>query len=124
MKNVEDIYPLSPMQKGMLFHTICAPQGGVYVTQLMGVVTGERCVSALESAWSQVIRNHAILRTSFVWEGMDEPVQVVHREAALPVERHAWQDFDTREKDSRLQQFSIALCGLIITCCWTAGVCR
>ncbi len=90
MKNVEDIYPLSPMQQGMLFHTVLDPQAGDYLTQLTGTMDGRTTLDAFRNAWREVIRRHAVLRTGFVWETLDQPLQVVHREAEMPCTEHDW----------------------------------
>jgi amino acid adenylation domain-containing protein len=92
MKNVEDIYPLSPMQQGMLFHTLLDPEAGDYLTQLTGTIEGRPTLEAFRAAWRTVIRRHALLRTGFVWETLDKPLQVVHREADLPYMQHDWRN--------------------------------
>ncbi|HOG48626.1 MAG TPA: condensation domain-containing protein, partial [Anaerolineae bacterium] len=78
MRNVIDMYPLSPMQQGMLFHSLYAPESGVYVEQMHCTLRGALDVQAFARAWERVIERHTILRTAFVGEGQREPVQVVH----------------------------------------------
>src|SRR5580704_2053722 len=90
MRNVEDIYPLSPMQQGMLFHTLLDPEAGDYLTQLTGTIEGEATLTAFRDAWREIIRRHPVLRTAFVWETLDQPLQVVHREVDLPCAQHDW----------------------------------
>ena len=72
---VEDIYNLSPMQQGMLFHTLQAPDSEVYCEQMSCSVNGNLRVSAFKQAWRQVIQRHPILRTGFYWEEMSERLQ-------------------------------------------------
>jgi hypothetical protein len=69
--NIESVYPLSPMQRGMLFHSLYAPGSGVYCTQLSCVLEGDLNLEAFEQAWQRVVDTHPILRTAFVWEGLD-----------------------------------------------------
>jgi len=76
---VESIYPLSPMQHGMLFHSLSAPDSGVYFEQLSCELREEVDLEAFRGAWQRVMDRHPILRTAFDWESLDEPVQVVLR---------------------------------------------
>ena len=77
--DIEDSYPLSPLQQGMLFHDLYAPQSGLYLQQLVCTFYEELNVRAFKEAWQQVIARHPVLRTSFHWEGTGEPVQKVHK---------------------------------------------
>ncbi len=104
-KNVEDFYPLSPMQQGMLFHSLYAPESGVYVEQMSCTLCGGLNVPAFEQAWQQVVDRHSILRTSFVTQGLKEPVQVVHRRVSLPIERQDWRGLPQAEQAARLDAF-------------------
>ena len=67
LTNVEDIYPLSPMQEGMLFHSLYDPQSEVYFEQITFTLHGNLNVAAFQQAWQQVIARHPILRTLFLW---------------------------------------------------------
>src|SRR5512140_2035501 len=89
-KNVEDVYPLSPMQQGMMFHTLLAPDSGVYFEQVSCRLSGELDAAAFERGWRELVARHPILRSGFVGEGLKEPVQVVHREVALPFVHQDW----------------------------------
>ncbi|WP_259657697.1 non-ribosomal peptide synthetase, partial [Burkholderia pseudomallei] len=83
--NVQDIYPLVPMQEGMLFHHLLSQQGDAYLeSYLLAFRTRERLDRFL-SALQQVIDRHDILRTAFFWEGLPHSVQVVQRRATLPL---------------------------------------
>lgn len=76
---IEDIYDLSPLQSGMLFHTLYEPESRLYFEQILVSAEGEIDRGDLERAWAVVIAAHPALRTSFHWEQIDKPVQVVHR---------------------------------------------
>ncbi len=91
-RGVEDVYPLSPLQQGMLFHSLYHPDSGEYVEQLSVTFSGPLDVSALHRAWRRVVSRHPILRTAFFWEGLKEPLQVVYREVTLP-----WEEEDRRQ---------------------------
>jgi aryl carrier-like protein len=84
--NVQDIYPLGPLQEGLLFHHLLQREGDAYVlAALFGFDSRARLESFL-SAFEAVIARHDIFRTAFAWEGLPEPVQVVWRNASLPIE--------------------------------------
>jgi amino acid adenylation domain-containing protein/non-ribosomal peptide synthase protein (TIGR01720 family) len=100
---VEDVYPLSPMQEGMLFHTAHEPGSGIYVEQFSCRLVGPLDAGALRSAWQDVVDRHPALRTSFHWTGIAAPVQVVHR-AVEP----AWVQQDWRSLTPRHQRVRLA----------------
>ncbi|WP_201376287.1 non-ribosomal peptide synthase/polyketide synthase [Ktedonobacter robiniae] len=82
---IEDIYPLSPMQAGMLFHSVYAPQqSGTYCGQFGWTIRGAFQPDAWQRAWQRVIERHAILRTAFLWQEVAEPLQVAYQRIALP----------------------------------------
>ncbi|MGS0897539.1 amino acid adenylation domain-containing protein, partial [Burkholderia stagnalis] len=86
--SIEDLYPLSPMQSGMLFHTLYAPTGSAYLNQLRIDVDGLD-VARFRAAWEAVTTRHSILRTGFVQQG-DAWLQWVAREVTLPFTEHDW----------------------------------
>src|ERR1044072_1934796 len=90
MKNVEDLYPLSPMQQGLLFHSLYAPESGFYVQQLSCTISAGLNVTAFNEAWRKVLERHPILRTAFIWEGIEEPLQLVRQKVQLTVEQQDW----------------------------------
>ena len=96
--DLEDLYPLSPIQLGMFLHAQEAPDSEVYVEQLACSFRGTLDVAALEGAWQEVVARHPVLRTSFLWEGLDRPLQGVHRKVRLPLERLSWSDVPAAER--------------------------
>src|SRR5436853_5185368 len=105
MKNVEDIYSLSPVQQGLLFHTLYDPGSGVYVEQMSCTLQGELNVPAFERAWQQVIERHAVLRTSFVWDEVDKPIQVVYQDIELPLAWHDWRGWSLEKQQQELAAY-------------------
>jgi amino acid adenylation domain-containing protein len=82
-ENIADMFALTPMQEGMLFHYLQAPQGDAYFEQLRLTISGEIQQPAFEGAWKAVIRTNEMLRTVFRWEKVREPVQVILKEVDL-----------------------------------------
>ncbi|WP_133595275.1 non-ribosomal peptide synthetase, partial [Azoarcus indigens] len=81
--NIQDIYPLAPLQEGMLFHHLAQQQGDAYVTQNLLAFDRRERLESFVSSLNQAIQRHDILRTTMLWEGLHEPVQVVHRQAEV-----------------------------------------
>ncbi|WP_420127105.1 non-ribosomal peptide synthase/polyketide synthase [Longimicrobium sp.] len=85
-ENVQDIYPLAPLQEGILFHHRLSPESDPYLLpQPLAFESRERRDAYLAALHAAIAR-HDILRTSVVWDGLPEPVQVVWRHAPLSVE--------------------------------------
>jgi amino acid adenylation domain-containing protein/FkbM family methyltransferase len=84
--NVQDIYPLAPLQEGLLFHHLMGSHGDPYLLSMHLGLDSRARVDSYLSALQWVIERHDILRTSMHWEGLREPVQVVQREVRLRVE--------------------------------------
>ncbi len=104
-QTVEDIYPLSPMQQGIWFHTLYAPDAALYCVQLTCTLHGALDTEAFAHAWSQVIARHPILRTGFVGQARQEPAQVVYRRVELPLTEQDWRKLPPREQQARLDVF-------------------
>ena len=84
--NVQDIYPLAPLQEGILYHHITAAQGDPYLLQSQLAFDSLERVETFAAALREVMARHDILRTSVLWEGLTSPVQVVWRAAILPLQ--------------------------------------
>ena len=107
-RSVEDIYPLSALQHGLLFHTLQDMQEGrpdVGFLYLTCDLRGALDTDAFRRAWDAVLRRHTILRTSFAWEGLDEPLQVVHGEVELPFEQEDWRGVSAERQRERFESY-------------------
>ena len=104
-KNIENIYPLSPMQQGILFHTLLAPESGIYVPQIVLTLEGKLEAAALKRAWQQAVTHHDVLRTAFYWEQRDDPFQVVYRQVELPWVQQNWRGQPADIQATRRQIF-------------------
>ena len=91
---IEDIYPLSPMQQGMLFHFQYAPDTRHYINQMRLDIEGldpER----FRQAWQAALDAHPVLRTQFLWQGdLPNPLQVVRKQLRVPFVEHDWRTRD------------------------------
>ena len=105
MKNVEDLYQLSPLQQGMLFHTLYAPRSGIYCEQIEMTLRAAPDITAFKETWQQVIERHTILRTAFLWDGLEEPLQVVRQRVPLPWEELDLQGLPAAEQVERMRAF-------------------
>lgn len=94
--NIQDIYPLAPLQEGMLFHHRMGGAGDLYLVSTLFAAPDRAAIDRYLAALQQVIDRHDVLRTAFLWEGLAEPVQVVCRRAPLDV---AVLDLDPAEGD-------------------------
>ncbi|WP_415649083.1 amino acid adenylation domain-containing protein [Serratia ureilytica] len=84
--NVQDIYALSPLQEGILFHHLLAEQGDPYQLSAVLRFDSRARLDAWLAAMQQVIDRHDILRTAFITQGVSSPVQVVWRKAELSLQ--------------------------------------
>ncbi|MEL7168744.1 MAG: condensation domain-containing protein, partial [Bacteroidota bacterium] len=102
---IDDVYALSPMQKGMLFHTIYAPGAGEHINQLQWRFVGNLDVDAFKGAWAAIVAQHDILRTAFVWEGQEDPRQAVLASVDIRWVEQDWRALDEAEQQRRLGLF-------------------
>ncbi|WP_432079842.1 amino acid adenylation domain-containing protein, partial [Streptomyces sp. YPW6] len=83
---IEDAYPLSPLQQGMLFHALAEPDSGMYVEQIHWRLDGPLEAERLRAAWQSAVERHPILRTSVRLDDSGRPLQLVHTGIELPYE--------------------------------------
>ncbi len=87
--DIEDMYPLSPMQQGMLFHTL-HDNTGDYINQLRVDIDGLD-VERFRQAWQNALDAHAVLRSSFIWQ-FETPLQLVHKKKSIALAEYDWRD--------------------------------
>jgi amino acid adenylation domain-containing protein/non-ribosomal peptide synthase protein (TIGR01720 family) len=103
LKNVADVYPLTPLQSGMLFHSLMAPESGVYVNQVTCTLPADLDARLFRQTWERLIARHGVLRTAFLWDGLDEPRQVVRKSVSLPWQELDWRGLPTEEQQRRFE---------------------
>jgi len=101
-RSIEDIYPLTPMQAGMVVHGLSQRDQGAYFEQATFVLDGVDDSRVLAAAWQQVVNRIPTLRSRVVWEGVDEPLQVVQREVTVPITFLDWRHFSEAVRQEQL----------------------
>jgi len=102
--DIEDVYDLSPLQQGMLLHSLYDGDADTYVAQHAFAIDGPLDGDALAEAWRQTVSAHTALRTSYHWAGLDSPLQVVHSDVRVDVQRQDWSDLGERRRDQRFHR--------------------
>ena len=103
LAGVEDVYPLSPLQEVFLTHALSAPGSGAGFEQASFLLAGPLDDAAFAAAWRRVVERHGVLRTAFVADGIERPLQVVRRRAELPIAMLDWREVPAAEHPQRLQ---------------------
>ena len=103
--NIENIYPLTPLQQGMLFESLLTPGSGVYFGQFIYTLSGKLDAPAFQTAWKKVVDRHASLRTLFAWKNQDKPLQIVRRRVDLPWEFEDWRALPNQVQRNKLEEF-------------------
>ncbi|RWU21428.1 non-ribosomal peptide synthetase [Pseudomonas alkylphenolica] len=92
LRALDDLYPLSPMQQGMLFHALYSQGSGDYVNQMQVQVRGLD-VARFREAWAHTLQAHDSLRSGFIWQGdLPQPLQFVRRQVELPFAELDWRE--------------------------------
>src|SRR5215213_321447 len=103
-ENIESIFELSPMQQGLLFHSLYESGDQLYLSQLsfsFANLDGE----LFGRAWERVVQRHSVFRTTFFWKELDKPLQVISRRVALPLEQYDWRDLSPAEQAAGFEKF-------------------
>lgn len=102
---IEDILSLSPLQQGMLFHSVLEPDARLYYEQVCFVIPGVINIEVFRRAWNELTRRHQVLRAAFFWEKIEKPVQLIHRNAELAVHTEDWSRIPVADQIARLQLY-------------------
>ncbi|MDQ4125166.1 MAG: condensation domain-containing protein [Actinomycetota bacterium] len=104
---VAEAYPLSPMQQGLLFHSLMETAGSLYFEQLVLTITGPLDPERLAAAWQQVAARHRILGATVEWEGIPEPMLLVPPDPRVQVTQHEATDLDRFLAEDRARGFDL-----------------
>ncbi|MBV9787352.1 MAG: amino acid adenylation domain-containing protein, partial [Chloroflexi bacterium] len=102
---IEDVYPLAPTQEGILFHTLDDSGTGAYFVQASLALQGQLDLLAFQQAWQTLVQRHPVLRTSFHWDELEQPLQIVHSTVTLPFSVLDWRAIPEDQQDERLSAF-------------------
>ena len=100
---IEDVYPLTPMQEGLLLHTLLEPGTGLYYMQDRYRINSALDPERFAQAWQAVIARHEALRASFCWNVGEDMLQVIHKPGSTPIEYLDWSADPESEQEPRLQ---------------------
>jgi amino acid adenylation domain-containing protein len=103
--HVEDAYPLAPFQQHMLEGVLANPSPGLFLVQRVEDLCGAIDVGAFRWAWEQLPEHFPILRTSFTWEDVDSPLQVLHRTATTSFAYEDWRELNGATRDTQLRAY-------------------
>jgi len=107
-KNIDAIYPLSPVQQGILFHSSLTRDADPYLGQIGITLTGALDPGAFERSWQALVDRHPILRTAFTTERRGRPLQVVLKSMPIDVRHLDWRNLDTGEQQLEMERYLAA----------------
>lgn len=107
LEGIEDIYPLSATQAGMVYHALAQPHAGVYTGQVCFLLKGKVDPALMRETWNRVVDRHAVLRSAILWDELDEPLQVVHRDVEVPWQQLDWSGMSPDEQSRAMEQWKL-----------------
>ncbi|MEC9375345.1 MAG: non-ribosomal peptide synthase/polyketide synthase, partial [Pseudomonadota bacterium] len=102
--SIEDIYSLTPLQEGMLFHSEFEDESDAYLTQFATDLVGPMDAAIFEESWKYLIKKYDVLRSSLHWQGLEKPVQIVHKEIEFALKQDDWSDISKAEIKKHFSQ--------------------
>ncbi|GJD16864.1 nonribosomal protein synthetase condensation domain [Rivularia sp. IAM M-261] len=104
-ENIEDIYELTPLEKGVLFHCLYTEnESQLYFFQIVRTLRNLN-TEIFEKAWQFLVDRHTILRTGFYWEEIENPLQVVYKHVKVAINHYDWRNLDRIEQENKLENF-------------------
>jgi len=105
---IQDAFPLSRVQSGMLFHALESPDTDVYVSYIEVTIRGELNPARFEKAWLSVLNRHSSLGAAFVWDGLEQPLQAIVSIKELDWKNHQWPAQSDKQREQALQDLIVA----------------
>lgn len=102
IRHIEDIYPLTALQQGILYHALEMPETDAYFYQRGFLLRGALSVPHFRRAWEVVANRHAVLRSDYRWEGLSAPVQIANKFATVQIMETDWRELEESEQWARL----------------------
>ncbi|HEY1350155.1 MAG TPA: amino acid adenylation domain-containing protein, partial [Ktedonobacteraceae bacterium] len=96
--SIEDIYELTPLQHGMLYHSLYTPQSRVYLEQFCYHLRGPLDHTCLRAAWQTVLDRTALLRSAIAWHDLETPLHLICRQVTLPWQEVHWEDYSAEQQ--------------------------
>ncbi|MBX3316490.1 MAG: amino acid adenylation domain-containing protein [Phycisphaeraceae bacterium] len=108
LRNIEDIYPATPMQEAMLFDALYGAGGAANLEQFTFLIRGPLDAGAYREAWRRVVHRHQALRARFAWPEGERPLQAIAREVDLPWAEEDWTGLSAEAARARLDAFLLS----------------
>ncbi|QDX94131.1 amino acid adenylation domain-containing protein [Brevibacillus laterosporus] len=102
---VQDMYVLSPMQEGMLFHSLLNRENNSHLVQMSITIQGKMDVDLFTKSLHMLVDRYDVFRTTFLHEKLKKPVQVVLKERPIPIQFHNLTAYDEQQKKERAEQY-------------------
>ncbi|NBI30069.1 non-ribosomal peptide synthetase [Chengkuizengella marina] len=104
---IKRIYNLSPMQEGMLFHSLLNPESSAYFEQLSSTIRGKIDIDVLEKSFHFLVEKYDILRTNFMHSNLKRPKQVVFKNKKLKIQFKDFSHLKQLEIQNEIRKFKI-----------------
>ncbi|MBD2298132.1 type I polyketide synthase [Nostoc sp. FACHB-190] len=108
LENIADIYELTPVQRGMLFHCLFDSELSLYFFQHLFTIRGDLNIEAFKQAWQLVMDRHPVLRTRFYWEEVENPLQIVYKQVDVTLNGYDWTTLNSAEQQAQLDAFIVS----------------
>lgn len=104
-KNIESILPLTPMQEGILFHSLLTPDSWMYFNQYSCKIRGGLEVPLFQTAWEYILARHSVLRSFVTWKNRKQPLQIVRSMVEIPWHIADWQRMPSEKQETAISEY-------------------